>query len=117
MLYDAYRLYDQAIATWERVAAIYPANQDAYLAISYDYSLKETARLLSAGAMGRAMALGVYGPYGYDRLGQLFNDRITNIADGAVLSGRVTITGTAKRQQQHLSNALWLFQGRGGHGL
>jgi hypothetical protein len=95
MLYEAFHLYDQAIATWQRVLVLDPGNQDAYVFLSHDFSLRETARLESAYSMGQAMALGVNEQRAHTRIAHLYNDHITSPQDGATLDGRVTITGTA----------------------
>jgi tetratricopeptide (TPR) repeat protein len=95
MLYEAFHWYDQSIAAWQRVLALDPANQDALVFLSHDYSLRETGRLGSAYSMGQAMALGVDDQPAYKRLATLYNDHITSPQDGAILGNQVTITGTA----------------------
>lgn len=95
VLYEAYRMYDQSIATWQRVLQLDPANQDVYIALSHDYSLKEQDRQPSAYAMGQAMGLGVDGQYAYTRLAQLYNDQMTSVQNGATYGSQITIQGTA----------------------
>jgi len=95
VLYEAYHLYDESIATWQRVLQLDPSNQDAFKFLSNDYALKETGRQSSADSMAQAMALGANDQGAVTRLVELFSDRITSIPDGTTIGSTVTIAGTA----------------------
>ena len=95
VLYEAYHLYDESIATWQRVLQLDPANPNAFTFLSHDYALRETGRQSSASSMAQAMALGADDQEAVNRLVQLFNDRITSFPDGATFGSNVTIKGTA----------------------
>lgn len=94
-LYQTYHLYDQAIEQWNKILAFDQADQEAYAFLSYDYSLKEEARLDAAYAAGQGMALGPVYQSAHTQLAQLYSDHITWPQNGATVSGVVTITGTA----------------------
>lgn len=95
VLYQFYHLGDQAIAAWQRVLQLDPANQDAYLALSEDYGVREKDRVSSASALAQAMALGLNDQSTFTQLAQLNNDRITSIPDGATYGTQITISGSA----------------------
>ncbi len=103
VMYQAYRLYDPAIATWKHVLSLDPANQAAYAALSYDYALGASTRLEAATAMGQYMALGMHDLGADDRgafrrLATLYNDQMTSIPDGATFGSKISIQGTANGQ-------------------